>query len=736
MNEIEKALMEAINNRPSNATTGYEMLNSLIPKKQTVEEYQKTAAEELRPFIGSRAADRDYDQSQVLFSAAKNLFDYGSTGQFGPAAGNFIGDVSTISKAATDAEKQRKLAIGTRAMALRDADKKAEADIKTKIASMKASTTKPKLYALVEKTPEGSFIQRDISTDPMALYDLKAEFKDNDNFSVQTVDASVQVAPAGSENKPHAVFVDGKQVGTYSTAAAAEAQRNKYPNQDFQVTTVGALQTASTGSENKPHAVFVDGKQVGTYSTAAEAEEQRKKYPNQDFQVTTVGALQTASTGTEDRVYKNVTFTVRNDNGQYETRTESILRKNFPTFKEAIEKDYKGLATVPRIISDSVARKPVTAVDPLTGIKTTFVSQAAYDDVKNKFGKQDLSIGRSFVLNESSKAGTYAQQELDKLRAEAEKFAKESAKTGDKNPYVKRHTNILTANIGGGTLDENGALGLPTLPFYKTDSDYNVKPQDLNLLRIQIVNGTVPTGNLNSTTINALMNRFPRNKPLRALLDNERLERLGPAFAYVSDGEKLRAQLELDAKKLPDMINSKYLEEINTLTGISSPLTSVMSSLQGLFERNQTNPEAAALRQAFAFNNALSQVKAREIFGLQGQKLTAAIQRLGETLNIETGAFVGRDQFIKTADAVQDIIGRQIALSEDLVNQAYAGTISSEKGVQARNSMLAMIPYRQTLIQIREVAKNLKNDDLKAALDEASKPVVTYGSGFNDLGTN
>jgi hypothetical protein len=477
--------------------------------------------------------------------------------------------------------------------------------------------------------------------------------------------------------------------------------------------------------------VFVDGKQVGTYSTAAEAEEQRNTYPNQDFQVTTVGALQTASTGTEDKVYENVTFTVRNDDGQYETRTESILRKNFPTFKNAIEKKYGDQATLPRIISDSFAPKPVTAVDLLDGTKTTFVSQAAYDDVKNKF-KDDPSIARSFVLNESSKAGTYAQQELDMLRAEAKK----PVKKGDENLYTNRHTNILTANVGGGRLDKNGALGLPTLPLYETDSDYNVKPQDLNLLKTQIVNGAVPTGNLNITTINALMNRFPRNKPLRTLLDNERLERLGPAFAYVSDGEKLRAQLELDALQLPDMINSKYLEEINTLTGISSPLTSVMTSLEGLFERNQTNPEAAALRQIFGFTDALSQVKAREIFGLQGQKLTAAIQRLGETLNIEAGAFVGREEFIAKADAVQAVIGAQIAQSEDLVNKAYAGTISSEKGVQARNSMLAMIPYRRTLIQIRDMAKKLKNDDFKAALDEASKPVVTYGSGFNALGTN
>ena len=728
MNEIEKALMEAINNRPSSATTGYEMLNSLIPKKQTVEEYQKTAAEELRPFIGSRAADRDYDQSQVLFSAAKNLFDYGSTGQFGPAASNFIGDVSTISKAATDAEKQRKLAIGTRAMALRDADKKAEADIKTKIASMKASTTKPDVFgAYVGPTQIASSVNRN---------DLEKLRDTNPGLEIVKLPSSPQTASTTSENKPHAVFVDQEQVGTYSTRAEAEAQRKKYPNQDFQVTTVGTLQTSSAGSGPDEYTVFdADNNQLIVTQDRKEAIKVQKDNPGSQLKFLSK-SLETLSGGTEDKVYENVTFTVRNDDGQYETRTESILRKNFPTFKKAIEKDYKGLATVPRIISDSVARKPVTAVDPLTGIKTTFVSQAAYDDVKNKFGKQDLSIGRSFVLNESSKAGTYAQQELDRLRAEAKKSAEKSAKTGDENPYIKRHTDILTANIGGGTLDENGALGLPTLPFYKTDSDYNVKPQDLNLLRIQIVNGTVPTENLNSTTINALMNRFPRNKPLRTLLDNERLERLGPAFAYVSDGEKLRAQLELDALKLPDMINSKYLEEINTLTGISSPLTSVMSSLQGLFERNQTNPEAAALRQAFAFNNALSQVKAREIFGLQGQKLTAAIQRLGETLNVETGPFVGRDQFIKTADAVQDIIGRQIALSEDLVNQAYAGTISSEKGVQARNSMLAMIPYRQTLIQIRKVAEDLKDADLKAALDEASKPVITYGSGFNALGTN
>jgi hypothetical protein len=735
MNELEKALMEAINNRQSSATTGYEMLNSLIPKKQTVEEYQKTAAEELRPFLGSRAADREYDQSQILFNLSKNLFDYGSTGQFGPAASNFIGNVGAISKAAIDAEKQRKLAIGTRAMALRDADKKAEADIKTKIASMKASTKTPKLYALVEQTPEGTFIQRDISTDPIALYDLKAKFKDNDNFSVQTVDASVQVAPAGSANKPYAVFVDGKQVGTYSTAAEAEEQRKDYPNQDFQVTTVGTLQTASAGSGPDEYTVFdADNNQLIVTQNREEAIKIQKDNPGSQLKFLSK-SLETLSGDTEDRVYENVTFTVKNDVGQYETRTESILRKNFPTFKNAIEKKYGDQATLPRIISDSVARKPVTAVDPLTGIKTTFVSQAAYDDVKNKF-KDDPSIARSFVLNESSKAGTYAQQELDMLRAKAEKFAKKSAKTGDENPYIKRHTNILTANIGGGTLDGNGALGLPNLPFYKTDSDYNVKPQDLNLLKTQIVNGTVPTGNLNSTTINALMNRFPRNKPLRTLLDNERLERLGPAFAYVSDGEKLRAQLELDAKRLPDMINSKYLEEINTLTGISSPLTSVMTSLQGLFERNQTNPEAAALRQIFGFTDALSQVKAREIFGLQGQKLTAAIQDLGKTLNIGTGAFVGREEFIAKADTVQAVIGAQIALSEDLVNKAYAGTISSEQGVQARNSMLAMIPYRRTLIQIRDMAIDLKDNDFKAALDEASKPVIIYGDGFKALGTN
>lgn len=137
MNEIEKALMEAINNRQSSATTAYERL---MPKEKSIEEYQKTAAEELRPFLGSRAADRDYDQSQILFNLSKNLFDYGSTGQFGPAASNFIGNVGAISKAAIDAEKQRKLAIGTRALASRDKDIDARRALELAIAKNKGST--------------------------------------------------------------------------------------------------------------------------------------------------------------------------------------------------------------------------------------------------------------------------------------------------------------------------------------------------------------------------------------------------------------------------------------------------------------------------------------------------------------------------------------------------------------------------------------------------------------------
>lgn len=143
MNALEKALMEAINNRQSSATTAYERL---MPKEKSIEEYQKTAAEELRPFLGSRGADRDYDQSQVLFSAAKNFFDYGNTGEFGPAASNFIGDVSTISKAAIDAEKQRKLAIGTRALASRDKDIDARRALELAIA--KQSSTKKEFYGV------------------------------------------------------------------------------------------------------------------------------------------------------------------------------------------------------------------------------------------------------------------------------------------------------------------------------------------------------------------------------------------------------------------------------------------------------------------------------------------------------------------------------------------------------------------------------------------------------------
>ena len=138
MNEIEKALMEAINNRQSSATTAYERL---MPKEKSIEEYQKTAAEELRPFLGSRGADRDYDQSQILFNLSKNLFDYGSTGEFGPAASNFIGNVGAISKAAIDAEKQRKLAIGTRALASRDKDIDARRALE--LAILKKGSTKP-----------------------------------------------------------------------------------------------------------------------------------------------------------------------------------------------------------------------------------------------------------------------------------------------------------------------------------------------------------------------------------------------------------------------------------------------------------------------------------------------------------------------------------------------------------------------------------------------------------------
>tara|TARA_R110002072_G_scaffold266244_2_gene425090 strand:- start:3639 stop:5900 length:2262 start_codon:yes stop_codon:yes gene_type:complete len=120
--------------------TAYETLvRSLMPQERTISEYQQTAEEELSPFLGSRAADRDNNQSQILFSAAKNFFDYGSTGEFGPAAGNFIGDVGAISKAATDAEKQRKLAIGTRSLASRDKDIDARRKIELAIAQRKDS---------------------------------------------------------------------------------------------------------------------------------------------------------------------------------------------------------------------------------------------------------------------------------------------------------------------------------------------------------------------------------------------------------------------------------------------------------------------------------------------------------------------------------------------------------------------------------------------------------------------
>jgi hypothetical protein len=134
--------------------TAYETLvQSLMPKERTVAEYRQTAEEELSPFLGSRAADRDYNQSQILFNLSKNLFDYGSTGRFGPAASNFIGNVGAISKEAIDAEKQRKLAIGTRALASRDKDIDARSALSLEIAKRNASTTKPTLYALVEKCP-------------------------------------------------------------------------------------------------------------------------------------------------------------------------------------------------------------------------------------------------------------------------------------------------------------------------------------------------------------------------------------------------------------------------------------------------------------------------------------------------------------------------------------------------------------------------------------------------------
>ena len=131
--------------------TAYETLvRSLMPQERTISEYQQTAEEELSPFLGSRAADGDYNQSQILFNLSKNLFDYGSTGEFGPAASNFIGNVGAVSKAATDAEKQRKLAIGTRALASRDKDIDAKRKIQLAIAQNKSSTK-----SLMAKGPGG-----------------------------------------------------------------------------------------------------------------------------------------------------------------------------------------------------------------------------------------------------------------------------------------------------------------------------------------------------------------------------------------------------------------------------------------------------------------------------------------------------------------------------------------------------------------------------------------------------
>ena len=242
MNEIEKALMEAINNRQSNATTGYEMLNSLIPKKQTVEEYQKTAAEELRPFLGSRAADREYDQSQILFNLSKNLFDYGSTGQFGPAASNFIGNVGAISKAAIDAEKQRKLAIGTRAMALRDADKKAEADIRTKIASIRATASGADKvsqnvrfsYPEVDETtkkPTGRYVSELLTVDrkdrPAMEQALNEKYKDVGGITPLTV--------VPSSYEPSQVTVVNPNTGerrTFPDLNTFNAIKNKYAKGD------------------------------------------------------------------------------------------------------------------------------------------------------------------------------------------------------------------------------------------------------------------------------------------------------------------------------------------------------------------------------------------------------------------------------------------------------------------------------------------------------------------------
>jgi hypothetical protein len=583
--------------------------------------------------------------------------------------------------------------------------------------------------------PDGNFAQLGVSTDFAALNQRKIN-SGKPNLSVQTVDANVQTAPAGSENKPYAVFVGGKQVGTYSTAAEAEAQRNKYPNQDFQVTTITGLQIPSAGSGPDEYTVFGDnGNQLIVTQNREEAIKVQKDNPGSQLKYLSK-SLENLSGGTEDKVYKNITFTRRNADGQYETITESILRKDFPTFKAAIEKKYGDQATLPRMISDTVARKKVTAVDPLSGTQTIFSSQAAYDEVKNQFGAQDPNIKNSFLLNDSEKAGTYAQQELDQLRREVQK----ADEKGGENPYVTRHTSILTENIGGGTLDENGALGLPTLPLYKTDDDYSVAPQDLNLLKTQIVNGGVFTENLNMTTINALMNKFPKNIDLRAKLDSERLSQLGPDFAYVADGQFFRAKIEEDALSLPSMINKKYLDQLGAVTGISAPLISALTSLEGLFQVNQSNPEASALLQGIAFGNALSNVKAREIFGLEGQKLSNAILQLGETLNITTGAFTGLGQIKAQADVVIGILDNQISQSEKTADRAYRGLTSSQKGVEARNSMVAMIPYRRTLLEIKAAAENLNAEDFKDVLSQArtlqKSREITFGPGFDALGTN
>ena len=152
---IPKSAFDRMNPQKMNVggapATAYETLvRSLMPQERTISEYQQTAEEELSPFLGSRAADRDYNQSQILFNLSKNLFDYGSTGEFGPAASNFIGNVGAVSKAATDAEKQRKLAIGTRALASRDKDIDAKRKIQLAIAQNKSSTK-----SLMAKGPGG-----------------------------------------------------------------------------------------------------------------------------------------------------------------------------------------------------------------------------------------------------------------------------------------------------------------------------------------------------------------------------------------------------------------------------------------------------------------------------------------------------------------------------------------------------------------------------------------------------